>query len=86
MVGEFCHGTLAESDGELLDAVLESDAEARRFYNNYMFLHAELYAQHAKLGCETAFESLERRAAEFTGDSHSYFGRRDFPGWRSLRR
>lgn len=64
MVGEFCHGTLAEADGALLDKVLEKDIEARQFYNNYMFLHAELYAQHANVGCQSAVESLERRAAE----------------------
>ena len=49
LVGDFCHGTLAESDGALLDSVLEHDEAARQFYNNCMFLHAELYTQHAHI-------------------------------------
>jgi FecR protein len=70
MVGEFCHGTLVDADSTLLDAVLEKDAEARQFFNNYMFLHAELYAQHANLDCESAVESLEQQTAEIAGVSH----------------
>src|SRR5690606_19903341 len=31
------------------EAVLRESADARQCYNNYMFLHAELYAQHALL-------------------------------------
>jgi ferric-dicitrate binding protein FerR (iron transport regulator) len=46
LVGEFCHGTITEADAALLNAALESDPQAREFYNNYMFLHAELFTQH----------------------------------------
>jgi hypothetical protein len=53
MLGDFCHGTLAEADGARLDALLANDGEARQRYNNYMFLHAELYTQHANMGCES---------------------------------
>jgi len=38
----------ADDTGQL-NALLTQDEEARRFYNNYMFLHAELYSQHASL-------------------------------------
>ena len=47
LVGELCNGTLDEPGCGRLDALLESDASARSVYNNYLFLHAELYAQHA---------------------------------------
>jgi len=64
MLGDFCHGTLAEADGARLDAVLASDGEARQCYNNYMFLHAELYTQHASMGCESLATKIAEREAE----------------------
>ena len=69
LVGEFCHGTLSVADGELLDAVLAGDSEARQFYNNYMFLHAELYSQHASVGCEELAARIEEREAELARSS-----------------
>ncbi|HVT27691.1 MAG TPA: FecR family protein [Lacipirellulaceae bacterium] len=49
LVGAMCDGTISASDAEQLDSLITSDHEARQFYNNYMFLHAELYSQHASL-------------------------------------
>src|SRR3954469_5520393 len=47
LVGAMCDGTITSDDTGQLDALLTKNEEARRFYNNYMFLHAELYSQHA---------------------------------------
>ena len=49
LVGAMCDGTITADDTGQLDALVTNDEEARRFYNNYMFLHAELYSQHASL-------------------------------------
>ena len=48
-VGEVCDGTLTAEDCGRLDALLRGDKAARRFYNDYLFLHAELYSQHASV-------------------------------------
>ena len=37
-----------------LDELVQTDDDARRFYNNYMFLHAELYSQHAAVEASDA--------------------------------
>jgi hypothetical protein len=65
LVGGYCHGTLSAGEAELLSGLLESDAAARAFYNNYMFLHAELYTQLASVGCESLVARIEEREAEF---------------------
>src|SRR3954453_8816309 len=58
LIGAMCDGTITIEDTGLLDALVTKNEEARRFYNNYMFLHAELYSQHASLGAvETLAES-----------------------------
>ncbi len=49
LVGAMCDGTISAADVEQLDLLLTNDVGARRFYNNYMFLHAELFSQHASL-------------------------------------
>ena len=49
LVGAMCDGTITADDTGQLNALMTQDEEARRFYNNYMFLHAELYSQHASL-------------------------------------
>ena len=49
LVGAMCDGTITADDAGQLDALVTTNEEARRFYNNYMFLHAELYSQHASL-------------------------------------
>jgi hypothetical protein len=50
LVGAMCDGTISVDDSGQLDSLLTTDEDARRFYNNYMFLHAELYSQHAAVG------------------------------------
>jgi hypothetical protein len=47
LMGALCDGTLDAAGCERLDALVTTDEAARRSYNNYMFLHAELYSQHA---------------------------------------
>ena len=47
LVGAMCDGTISADDTGQLDSLLTTDDNARQFYNNYMFLHAELYSQHA---------------------------------------
>lgn len=49
LLNRLCAGTIGEEETRQLDDVLVSDRDARRFYNDYMFLHAELYAQHASV-------------------------------------
>src|SRR6478672_1080957 len=49
LISAMCDGTIAADDARQLDALLTDDHEARRFYNNYMFLHAELFSQHVSL-------------------------------------
>jgi FecR protein len=49
LVGAMCNGTITADDTGQLDALLTRNEDARRFYNDYMFLHAELYSQHASL-------------------------------------
>ncbi|MGD9634832.1 MAG: FecR domain-containing protein [Pirellulales bacterium] len=61
LLAEHCHGTINEADAAALNALLAADADARQFYNNYMFLHAELYTQHASLDCESLAAQIEQR-------------------------
>ncbi|MEX2309883.1 MAG: FecR domain-containing protein [Pirellulales bacterium] len=49
LMGALCDGSLNADDLARLDALVATDEAARRAYNNYMFLHAELYSQHATL-------------------------------------
>src|SRR3954469_8358999 len=49
LVCAMCDGTITSDDTGQLDALLTKNEEARRFYNNYMFMHAQLYSQHASL-------------------------------------
>jgi ferric-dicitrate binding protein FerR (iron transport regulator) len=44
-----CDGTLDAGDAARLEMLVTTDEAARRCYNNYMFLHAELLSQHASL-------------------------------------
>jgi hypothetical protein len=61
LLGGWCDGTLSADDGARLDSLIQSNDDARRFYNNYMFLHAELYAQHASLNVESRGSRVESR-------------------------
>jgi hypothetical protein len=47
LIGAMCDGTISEDDAARLDAQLTQDARAREVYNNYLFLHGELYSRHA---------------------------------------
>jgi hypothetical protein len=47
LLGGLCDGTLTADAYQRLDQLVQSEVEARRFYNNYMFMHAALYSQHA---------------------------------------
>jgi hypothetical protein len=47
LVNDYCNGTSLAEDMRRLDEILSCDGEARRFYNNFMFLHAALYADQA---------------------------------------
>jgi len=49
LMSRLCDGTLTDDEARRLDVVLANDEAARQSYNNYMFLHAELFAQHASL-------------------------------------
>jgi hypothetical protein len=71
LMGRVCNGALTEDDAQRLDAVLSNDEAARRTYNNYMFLHAELYTEHASLEAVESGGTCELRIAdcELAGDS-----------------
>lgn len=56
-IGSLCNGTIDESVGRELDALLASDAQVRRVYTNYMWTHACLYAEGGSLAADGA--SLE---------------------------
>src|SRR5690348_5879308 len=56
LAGAMCNGTITADETGQLDQLLAEDEAARQFYNNYMFLHAEMYSQHASL---EAVESVE---------------------------
>ena len=44
LVGAMCNGAITADDTERLDHILVQDEAARQFYNNYLFLHAEMYS------------------------------------------
>ena len=48
-IGDLCNGTIDQEVGQELDALLASDAQARRVYTNYMWSHACLYAENGAL-------------------------------------
>lgn len=58
LLGDFCSGTLDQQGFERLESLLERDESARCVYNNYLFLHAELYAQHADPALLTSDDAL----------------------------
>lgn len=64
LLGDYCHGTISAADAEALNAALESDPAARQFYNNYMFLHAELFTQLANMDCEELHARMKEDEAE----------------------
>jgi hypothetical protein len=49
LVGTMCNGTITSEEAAELNALVTSDPDARAAYNNYVFMHGELYSQHAAL-------------------------------------
>src|SRR5216117_3519678 len=49
LLNALCNGELTADDAARLNTLLTTDEQARECYNNYMFLHAGLHAQHASL-------------------------------------
>lgn len=53
LVGAMCNGTITVEEANELDSLLTSDPAARALYNNYAFMHGELYSQHASLAASS---------------------------------
>jgi hypothetical protein len=51
LIGAMCDGVITADEAAQLDSRLTHDLVARHFYNNYLFLHGELYSQHAAAAC-----------------------------------
>ncbi|HEY2760677.1 MAG TPA: FecR domain-containing protein, partial [Pirellulales bacterium] len=64
LVGALCDGTISADDARELDSRLTSDSAARAFYNNYVFMHGELYSQHAALDVGKSPNVEIRQSAE----------------------
>jgi hypothetical protein len=76
LVGAMCDGTITNDETAQLDARLQEDSTARQFYNNYLFLHGELYSQHAA-GVNGLGSRVEGRGQEGNTATASRFD-----GWR----
>ena len=63
LVGALCDGTLTADEYARLDVLLADDEDARQYYNDYMFLHAELYSQNAAV---SEIADCELRIADST--------------------
>ncbi len=64
LLGKLCNGLITNDEVHRLDAVLSQEETARQAYNNYMFLHAELFAQHASLEAPQDGQSCEPWTAD----------------------
>jgi hypothetical protein len=63
LVGAICDGTITDNESATLNAVITTDAAARAFYNNYVFMHGELYSRHVKLGaCDVPVIEVQKVA------------------------
>jgi hypothetical protein len=85
LLGGLCDGTLTADGYRRLDGFVQSDDDARRFYNNYMFMHAALYSQHATVEhvAQTSGQSLD--SVSLLGEpSHPTFRGGARPRWYSL--
>ena len=63
LVGAMCDGTITSDETVQLDSRLQQDPAARQFYNNYLFLHGELYSQNAA-GVNSLKSRVEGRGPE----------------------
>jgi hypothetical protein len=61
LMSALCDGTLSDAGCARLDSLVTTDEAARQCYNNYMFLHAELFSQHA---CERGAGSHPERTRQ----------------------
>ncbi|HEX2475516.1 MAG TPA: FecR domain-containing protein [Lacipirellulaceae bacterium] len=61
LLGGLCDSTLTADAYRRLDELVQSSDEARQYYNNYMFMHAALYSQHAAVEhvAQTSGQSLD---------------------------
>ncbi len=75
LAGAMCNGTITAEEASQLDAQLTNTASARQFYNNYMFLHGELYSQHA------SFIGQEPKVKELVIETASHSTR--WNGWQA---
>jgi FecR protein len=64
LVSALCDGTISTDDARELDSRLTSDSAARTFYNNYVFMHGELYSQHAALDVDKRPNVEIRKSAD----------------------
>lgn len=48
--GDLCNGVLSDAEGRELDELLAHDAQARRLYTNYMWIHACLFSDGGDVG------------------------------------
>jgi hypothetical protein len=67
LLHKVCDGTITMDEVGQLDSILAGDATARQSYNNLMFLHAELYAQHASLEAMEMGVNSELLPIDFVG-------------------
>ncbi len=73
LVGAMCDGTITTDEAATLDSMITSDAAARAFYNNYVFMHGELYSRHVALG---ACDVTEIEPVNLVGAARSVGGYR----------
>jgi hypothetical protein len=63
LVGAICDGTITDNESATLNGMITTDAAARAFYNNYVFMHGELYSRHVKLGaCDVPVIEVQKVA------------------------
>jgi ferric-dicitrate binding protein FerR (iron transport regulator) len=77
LVGAMCNGTITADEAAELDSMLTSNPAARAFYNNYAFMHGELYSQHAALAASRDCDVEMRKPA-------SSEGRRPWAKWFAI--
>lgn len=78
LAAAMCNGTITADEAARLDSLLAKDPAARAFYNDYFFLHGELYSRHASLGVGT---DLRPEVAEVVAMQST---RRAWLGWLAV--
>jgi hypothetical protein len=77
LMSALCNGTLTAEDAARLDKLVTTEETARRCYNNFMFLHAELYSQHASV------VPAEEKQLQEVGERPLPLSRRRY-GWAAI--